>query len=362
LLQFFRGEEKMKRLSLIIFLVCLMTSSVFASYLWMQDGSYPLNWTQANQWDSTGTTGPPSTTPGVPPLTTTTEIKMITQAWTANPPAQCTVDSSVGDYTSVNTSVNGTLYINSGANIGFKRSSSVTGKNGLRVGSAVAGGTSTVGTVNQSGGAVGATMVYLGYAGGNGPADGSYVISGGSLTCSSGLAVGTGINAASGQNTTGKFTVDGPGATTISVAALRVGGTDYTSGTNAGTLEFKLGSGVKAIGCTSVNLDAGGLNSETDLLVSVISTPSGDILLVNNTGSAVVGSFDKLNGGSALESASITLGSVPYTLTYMYDSVSKTKGTVRDGTYNDIALVVPEPATIALLGLGSLIAVRRRKK
>ena len=189
---------------------------------------------------------------------------------------------------------------------------------------------------------------------------GNYDISGGSLTCSVSLDVGGGRNTADTQQTVGLFTVEGA-SPTISVTALRVGGYDVTTTTNSGTLEFKLGSGVSAIGCTSVSLDAGGSNSETDLLVSVTGTPSGDILLVKNTGaSAVVGSFDKLNGGSALEGASITLGGVPYTLTYMYDSVTKIKGTVRDGTYNDIALL-PEPATIALLGLGLLLVRRNRK-
>jgi hypothetical protein len=359
----------MKRLSLIIFLVCLMTSSVFAdTHYWQQtDETTPTysatdNWMEPNQWN-TASGAPTGTFTGVPARPDPgSEIKMTTNTWMSGP-AHCTVNSAVGDYTGQNVSVNGTLYINSGADIGFKRSSSVTGKNGLRVGSNSAGGVAPfAGTVNQSGGTVGATMVYLGYAGSNGDlsASGNYIISGGSLTCSSGLAVGTGINGSGAQTTAGKFTVDGP-LPTISVAALRVGGTDFITGTNSGTLEFKLGSGVSAIGCTSVSLDAGGLNSETDLLVSVISAPSGDILLVNNTGGAVVGSFDKLNGGSALEGASITLGSVPYTLTYMYDSVSKIKGTVRDGTYNDIALVVPEPATIALLSLGLLLVRRNRK-
>ena len=283
---------------------------------------------------------------------------MTTNTWMSGA-AHCTVNSAVGSYTNVNTSVNGNLYVNnSNANIGFNRTGA---GNGLRVGSTTAGGTIYTGTVNQSAGTVTATNVWLGYGGIAGATGtGNYDISGGSLTCSVSLDVGGGRNTADTQQTVGLFTVEGA-SPTISVTALRVGGYDVTTTTNSGTLEFKLGSGVSAIGCTSVSLDAGGSNSETDLLVSVTGTPSGDILLVKNTGaSAVVGSFDKLNGGSALEGASITLGSVPYTLTYMYDSVSKIKGTVRDGTYNDIALL-PEPATIALLSLGLLLVRRNRK-
>lgn len=358
----------MKRLSLIVFLVCLMTSSVFAdTYYWQQtDETSPTysatdNWTEPNQW-STSSGAPPGTGfSGMPPPPTPTggEIKMMTNTWMSGT-AHCTVNSAVGSYTNVNTSVNGDLYINnSSAVIGFNRTGS---GNGLRVGSNTAGGVAPyTGDVNQSAGTVTATNIYLGYGGGNGDgsATGNYIISGGSLSCATSLTVGGGRNSTAGVQT-GKFTVDGD-SPTISVTALRVGGYDVTTVTTVGTLEFELGSGVSAIGCTSVSLDAGGLNSETDLLVSVIGTPSGDILLVKNTGaSAVVGSFDKLNGGSALEGASITLGSVPYTLTYMYDSVSKIKGTVRDGTYNDIALV-PEPATIALLSLGLLLVRRNRK-
>ena len=359
---------KLKFLGVVLLSICLMSSTVFATYNWMQaDDSTPQyaatdNWTEPNQWD-TDAHAPPTLNRGwpQPPTPAAGEIKVITNTGT-NGPAHCTINSNIGSYT-VNTSVNGTLYINGSANIGFNRSSSVTGKNGLRVGSANAGGTSNppTGTVEQSAGTVTATMVYLGYAGGNGPATGYYIISGGSLTCSSGLAVGTGINASGAQQTIGKFTVDG-NSSTISVTALRVGGQDLPGGTNSGTLEFKLGSTVSAIGCTSVDLDAGGANSTTALIVSAVSTPSGNILLVKNTGSAIVGSFDTLNGGGAgsgAEGSTVVLGGNTYTLTYMYDSVSQTKGAARSGTYNDIALI-PEPATLALLSIG-LLAIRRKK-
>jgi hypothetical protein len=355
---------KFKSLCTITLFICLMSSSVFATYNWMQDPAYADNWTEPNQWDQSAHS-PPTTSPGMPPVGTGTEMKMITNTGTGGT-AHCTVNSAVGSYISANVSVNGNLYINnSNANIGFNRTGS---KNGLRVGSNSAGGNDPAysGTVNQSAGTVGATNLYLGYAGSNGnlSASGNYIISGGTLSCSSSLSVGTGINGSGAQTTAGKFTVDGASGS-ISVTALKVGGTDAPTTTNSGTLEFKLGSTVSAIGCTSVSLDAGSGNSTTALIVSATGTPSGnDILLVKNTGSAVVGFFDTVQSDSgtvsAIEGASVVLGGNAYTLTYMYDSVSGTKGSVRSATYNDIALV-PEPATLALLSLG-LLVIRRNKK
>jgi len=49
------------------------------------------------------------------------------------------------------------------------------------------------------------------------------------------------------------------------------------------------------------------------------------------------------------------VGSDAYYLSNVYDAA-----TGQDGIGNDIALVVPEPATIALISLG-LLAIRRKK-
>ena len=371
----------MKRLSLIVFisLVCLMTSSVFATYNWLQadqfqDGNgnpYAAtdNWTEPNQW-STSATAPPSAVPGMPPPPTPPngEIKMMTNQWMSGT-AHSTINSNIGSYTGVNVSVNGNLYINnSAAVIGFNRGSA---GNGLRVGSNTAGGTTYTGTVYQSAGTVTATNIYLGYGGSNGTliGTGSYDISGGSLTCSTALTVGGGRNTSGAQQTVGKFTVDGAGATTISVTALRVGGTDVTTTTNSGTLEFKLGSGVTAISCTSVSLDAGGANATTNLVVALTDedVPPPVIVLVKTSGvGAVTGTFDTVSGDQTpltrAEEGDTVVLSTPlgvqytYNLSYIYNAEA---GTFGNG--NDIALV-PEPATIALLSLGLLAAVRRPRR
>lgn len=359
----------MKIFSLIL-LICLLSTGAFATYYWEQtDQTTPVysttdNWTEPNQW-STASGTPSGTFSGMPPVPSpASEVKFTTNTWMSGT-AHCTINSNIGSYTGQNISVNGNMYINGSANIGFNRTG---GGNGLRVGSNTAGGSGPfTGTVYESAGTVTATNIYLGYGGSNSyqgayVGTGNYVISGGSLSCSSSMDVGGGRNTSGSQQTVGKFTINGD-ASTISVTALSVGGADVTTTTNSGTLEFLLTSSgtISAIGCTSVSLDAGGANSTTALLVTPSGTPlSATILLVKNTGSsAVVGSFDSLNGGSAAEGASVVLGGNTYTLTYMYDFVSHTVGTSRSGVYNDIALV-PEPATIALLALG-LFAVRSKK-
>jgi len=184
---------------------------------------------------------------------------------------------------------------------------------------------------------------------------GYYTISGGSISGASAGKLYVGGGGAIGSE--GVFTIQGSAAT-IDVAYLYVGCSSST-GTYAGsgTIAYEVGaSGVTAISAGSVYIDpVADSASIATLLVSMTSTnPVGDILLINNTGTvAVHGVFDTLNGGSAIEGATVVLGGVTYTLTYVY-----TAGT--DGVANDVALVAPEPATIALLSLG-LLAIRRKK-
>ncbi|MGB8225405.1 MAG: PEP-CTERM sorting domain-containing protein [Sedimentisphaerales bacterium] len=192
---------------------------------------------------------------------------------------------------------------------------------------------------------------------------GIYTISGGSLIGTSGRMY---IGCSGATGSIGKFDVNGTGGTISLGGELYIANDSSTANnyTGTGTLQFDLNASgaVSKIQVLKTIIDSQGSSAATaNLIVNLTgAAPSGNLLLVENTGtSSVVGLFDSLNGGSAAEGATVVLGGNTYTLTYMYDSVSGTKGLARSATYNDIALI-PEPATIALLGLG-LIAIRRKK-
>jgi hypothetical protein len=169
-----------------------------------------------------------------------------------------------------------------------------------------------------------------------------------------------GEGTAYGGSCEGTMTVVGKDIATLVTCKELYVGTDGgmldTAGvhTGTGTLEFQIASdGVTPITTTGTSTYLGGT---ANLLVSLLGTsPTTDIVLVDNTDplAVVSGLFTSMNGGSAAEGASILLGDIWYTLTY------KTTGAL--GTGNDIVLLVPEPATIALFSLG-LIALRRNKK
>jgi len=204
---------------------------------------------------------------------------------------------------------------------------------------------------------VGATAgkLEIGYkSGSTGIGKGYYTISGGTLTGTGNMYVGAFAGAGTGgtSGAQGTFTVVGkPEGMDVSVGDLYVGVGDVTGVyTGTGTLEFQVVNGVVTpITATNVYIDpAGQALAITNLIVSKTSgDPAANILLVKNTGVAAVdGAFDNITLDGAF------LG---YTVSYVFDSVSMT-----DGGGNDIALV-PEPVTIALLGLGFL-AVRRNRK
>jgi hypothetical protein len=169
----------------------------------------------------------------------------------------------------------------------------------------------------------------------------------------------------------------------INMGMLMIGA-NYMSAayrTATGTLEYQLEAGsayeVSPIninptsasiagsnGGSYIDIDGAGTGT-ANLVVKSAGAAADVILLVNNLGSAAVkGSFDNLTGDdgfvrSGAQGTGVWVGGRWYYLTYMYDSVSGTDGWLRNGTYNDIALV-PEPATLALLGLG-LLVIRRKK-
>ncbi len=369
----------MRRLSLIIFLVCLMTSSVFAATVgtWGDVGGVGKVglWSDPCMWKAS--------TYGVPPPESslaTNEIKLTPSNM------DCTINYQA-DYNCLVTVASGPADANAavvrvvkGANFGM---------GDLRIGARGATTIGSVGKVYQTGGKLSVKDLIIGRNGTNTfTGQGYYTITGGTLQAKAALTgrmyVGSGFGNGYGYDE-GTFSVENGIAgddPNISMKRLYVGtdagSTGASIGYGKGTLEFKIRStgGVDPIkigdgdnGNTDVYLAGGDADgtSSADLVLSLLSEPPpGVIVLVKQSDTADVnGYFDSISGDQsswdyAKEGDYIRL-KVPggsgtwyyYMLTYKYDS--------GDGTANDIALV-PEPATVALLGLGALLAVRRPRR
>ena len=292
-----------------------------------------------------------------PPGTVGDEVKITRDA------TVCTVKTVVGNCnwtTSVGSLMTGgaaaRMEIMAGSSIGMKE---------MRIGSGGATGSATItGYLDQTGGTLSVYAdgdIYVGRMGNAATkiGIGYYTISGGALTydattTTKGRLYVGGCSGTEGMNgAIGTFTVVGNDAT-INMKKLYIGA-QTTTRYGTGTLEFKIDSdGVSPVRLSdpdSIILDQAGALSTAALVVSLLAAPpSGEILLVENTSTGPVqGIFDSLNGGSAIEGASVVLGSNTYTLTYM--------GGIGG---NDIVLI-PEPATMVLLGLGGLIVVKRQR-
>lgn len=311
----------MKRLSLIVLVVSLliMTSSAFGSILWVGgDG----NWNDPCMWDK-----------GYVPINDGDEIK-VSAFGTA------TINTVLPDYALNKSAISdgATILLTDDGWIGIREH---------KIGDSGAGGADD-GHMVQTGGtlttSVGGKLI-VGY---KELGVGTYTVSGGNLgVAADGLRLFVGTGASSGV-ATGTFTVVGTGST-ITVDDLWVGSRD-SSGTvpGTGTIEFQISAGaVSPINVTdSVNID---ILNDASAVANLIATNTGAaptapvVLVQNSSGNAVNGVFDSitLNGD---------FGAYIY-LRYDYNA---------DGTANDIALI-PEPATLVLLGLGSLLALRRKK-
>jgi hypothetical protein len=350
----------MRKLCFVVLLLAVMAGSAFAATVGTWYGSsagppYTGSWSDT-YWNSARNLGPPA-----PPGTVGDEVKL------TRDDTVCTVNSIVGNCNwtlsigSVMTGAAARIGIVAGGSIGMKE---------IRLGAGGTTGTTTItGYLDQTGGTLnvyGDGDIYIGRQG-NAAGKigvGYYTISGGTIVCDAttttkgGLYVG-GASGTEGMNgSIGTFTVVGDDAS-ITMKKLYVGAQTVTR-YGTGNLEFKIDAGgvspIRLTDASSIILDQAGANSTANLVVSLLAAPpSGAIVLVENTSTgAVSGTFDTLNGGSAIEGAPVTLSyggnNYDYTLTYA--------GGIGG---NDIVLI-PEPATLALLGLGSLIAIRRRRK
>jgi len=321
---------------IVLLAVCLMTNGVFAASVYITGSG---DWSNAATW-STGS---------VPLTSTTDELKLFKNVSdTSGDGYIVTISTNVGNYNSgsckIDTVRDTTLQIVDGGFIGNNKE--------IHTGKADASGNGTDnGYIVQTGGTVqNDGKLFMGYKKlESGTVGGVYTISGGTLNGAGRIYIAAG----GADDSKGKFQVVGSAATISLGGEMYIANDSSTASGNTGngTLEFNVVNGaVSKIQVLKTIIDSQNeAAAVATLLVSGTGTaPTANIVLVENTGTSdVVGVFD-----NAAEGTIFNVGGVNMTLTYKYVA-----GT--DNVANDIALVIPEPATLALLGLG-LLAFRRK--
>ena len=203
----------------------------------------------------------------------------------------------------------------------------------------------SVGSITQTGGSL---TVYSksGLSLGSNGSNGTYTISGGELKM-----LGTKYDLHVGRTGTGKLNIIGDDA------SIRLGIITFSEGAGAdATLDLDIDAG----GISPIEIVSGGhayINNGTagtrtlDISLSA-APPAGDLVLLDNLGANNVlrGTFDGLPEGAPVQ-ASFGGQAYNWNISYAYGP---------DG--NDIALLIPEPSTLVLLGLVGLIGCGRRSK
>jgi len=310
----------MRRLGVVVFLVCFMSSGVFASNDWKQTGGYwsDPNWSDPNSWSQ-----------GHLP-TVNEEVKIRGDG------TVCTLNTGTGGW-----GIGQRLRVYEGATLLIEDGARLLGAGWMRVGAG------NPGYVEQTGGLVrlqpGKDSAKLGI-GDSGGSDGHYTISDGTITYIDSVEKPGSQLIVGARGGTGILTIIGI-EPSIQMNELIVGDRAGASG----TIEFQIdANGVSPIGLDSnATLDPLGADSTANLLVSAIDAPPmSDILLVDvSSGGVIEGIFDTVNGASAPEGAPVvtSFGGVDYYYNMTYAG----------GTGNDIVLQysysVPEPNSLELL-------------
>jgi fibronectin-binding autotransporter adhesin len=172
-----------------------------------------------------------------------------------------------------------------------------------------------------------------------------------------------GANAFTGTTTVSGGVLGGTGSANSSAATVNAGGTlapgnlsDATGTFTVGSLAFGGGTlGIELAGTGAGDFDVlqtGGLNATSGILdVDFLSfTPdvADSFLVINNTGGGVTGTFANDTGG-----------------TVFFDNGWQADISYTAGNGNDVLLSnfsqIPEPSSLALLGMGAVMMLRRRR-